>query len=189
MELTRWPGIGPKTARRLAIYLWQQPAGVTKKIGDLLQNYQAQISICRQCYNLAEGETCAVCADTSRDRNKLCVVEGPLDIEAIERTEAYRGLYHVLGGVLSPMEGVEEDQLRLRELFQRVQDRPDMEEVILALNTSLESEITARYIRQRLKPMNMKVTRLGRGLPTGGDIEFADEITLMAAFDGRRTYN
>lgn len=185
-ELTRLPGIGPKTAKRLAIHLLRQPRSVVGRMGDRLKNLHANVRICQRCYNLAEQETCQVCRDETRSSSLVCVVESPLDVEAIERTDSYSGLYHVLGGVLSPLEGVGVEQLTVEELMQRI-DKENIQELILALNPTVEGEATARHLVQILDGKNLKITRLGRGLPTGGDIEFADATTLTAAFSGRTT--
>lgn len=180
------PGIGPKSARRLSIHLLRQPRSVVGRLGDNLKNLHANVRICQQCYNLAEDEVCVVCKDDSRVQDKVCVVESPLDVEAIERTDSYHGLYHVLGGSLSPLEGIGVDQLTMTELLNRLKTEA-IKEMIIALNPTLEGEATARYILQHIDESDVKVTRLGRGLPTGGDIEFADAVTLIAAFEGRRT--
>jgi recombination protein RecR len=184
-ELTRLPGIGPKTARRLSIHLLRQPRSVVGRLGDTLKNLHANVRICKQCYNLAERDVCEICRDESRDSTLVCVVENPLDVEAIERTGQYRGLFHVLGGSLSPLEGVGPEQLTISELLQRLTN-DKIVELIFALNPTLEGEATTRHISQRMDGMNIKETALGRGLPTGGDIEFADAVTISAAFEGRR---
>ena len=184
-ELTRLPGIGPKTAKRLSIHLLRQPRSVVGRLGDTLKNLHANVRICRRCYNLAERDVCEVCRDESRDSTVVCVVENPLDVEAIERTDMYRGLFHVLGGSLSPLEGVGPEQLTISELLQRIQS-DDVKELIFALNPTLEGEATTRHITKKMDGMGIKATKLGRGLPTGGDIEFADAITLSAALEGRR---
>ena len=191
-ELMRLPGIGPKSARRLAIHLLRQPRTVVGRLGDTLKNLHANVRICHRCYNLAEDELCIVCKDDSRSQSTICVVENPLDVEAIERTGSYSGLYHVLGGSLSPLEGIGVDQLTMRELLDRLNEKPDKSpspviELIIALNPTLEGEATARYILQHIDEATVRVTRLGRGLPTGGDIEFADAVTLTAAFEGRKS--
>lgn len=183
-ELTRLPGIGPKSARRLSVHLLRQPRGVVNKLGDALKSLHNNVRICEVCFNLAEQEKCLICSDTSRDQNIICVVGTPLDVEAIERTDSFTGLYHVLGGVLSPIEGVGPESLTLSELAARL-NRLETAELIVALNQTMEAEATARYISQ-IVPENINITRLGRGLPTGGDIEFADAVTLTAAFEGRR---
>ncbi|MFH1354265.1 MAG: recombination mediator RecR [bacterium] len=183
-ELTRLPGIGPKTAKRLSIHLLRQPRSVVSRMGDKLKNLHANVRICQRCYNLAEREVCEVCRDETRVASLVCVVESPLDVEAIERTDSYHGLYHVLGGVLSPLEGIGSEQLTMEELFKRI-DQENIKEVILALNPTMEGEATARHIVRGLSGKKLSTTRLGRGLPTGGDIEFADATTLAAAFTGR----
>ncbi len=184
-ELTRLPGIGPKSARRLAIHLLRQPRQVVGRLGDAMKNLHANVQVCSWCYNLADDELCVVCKDEMREKSRICIVESPLDVEAIERSGSYNGLYHVLGGVLSPVEGITEDQLTMSELVQRMQ-KGIVTEVIVALNPTLEGEATARHISQLLGQREIEITRLGRGLPTGGDIEFADAITLSAAFEGRK---
>lgn len=185
-ELVRLPGIGPKTAKRLSIYLLKQPRAVVGRMGDRLKNLHANVRICQRCYNLAEQEMCQVCRDETRLQGTVCVVESPLDVEAIERTDSYRGLYHVLGGVLSPLEGIGAEQLTIAELATRIK-RENVQELIVALNPTVEGEATARHLVQILNGQQegLKITRLGRGLPTGGDIEFADARTLSAAFAGR----
>lgn len=150
-----------------------------------MKNLHANVRICRQCYNLAERDICEICRDESRDTSTVCIVENPLDVEAIERTDKYGGLFHVLGGALSPLEGISPEQLTISELLQRLQNE-NIKELIFALNPTLEGEATTRHIIQRMNGMEIKVTRLGRGLPTGGDIEFADAITLSAALESRQ---
>lgn len=183
-ELNRWPGIGPKTARRLALYLLRQPRSVVAATAETLKSLHANVRVCNDCFNLAEQELCSICREPTRRRDVLCVVESPLDVEAIEQANTYDGLYHVLGGVLSPLEGVDAEQLTMTELFTRV-ERDDIREVIIALNPTVEGEATARAIMQGLASRVLTISRLGRGLPTGGDIEFADATTLAAAFAGR----
>jgi recombination protein RecR len=185
-ELARWPGIGPKTAKRLAIHLLRQPRRAVARVADTLKSLHANVTLCTQCYNLAEQEICTICSDELRRREVLCVVESPLDVEAIEQAGSYDGRYHVLGGVLSPLEGIDAEQLTLQELFARLKREP-ISELILGLNPTVEGEATARYIVQALPDESIAITRLGRGLPTGGDIEFADATTLAAAFSGRTT--
>lgn len=185
-ELTRLPGIGPKTAQRLSVYLLRQSPAVVKRFADTLKNLHANVRICSQCFNLAEQELCTVCRDEMRTTKVLCVVEDPLDIEAIERTNSYQGRYHVLGGVLSPVDGIGVDQLTLQQLFERIA-RETTEELIIALDHNLESEATVRHIMHQLQDRPVKISRLARGLPTGGDIEFADTLTLTAALSGRKT--
>ncbi len=184
-ELTRLPGIGPKTAQRLAVHLLRQQPAVVKQFADTLINLHDGVSICSRCFNLSESELCLVCRDESRNEKQICVVEDALDVEAIEKTETYSGLYHVLGGVLSPMEGIGVDQLTLQELGARVA-AGEVEEIIVALDHNMESEATTRHIMNLVSAAGISVTRLARGLPTGGDIEFADSLTLADAFSGRR---
>ncbi len=184
-ELTRLPGIGPKTAERLALHLLRQPAGVVGRLAETLTSLHAQVKICNTCFNLAENDQCAICASQMRDQSLLCVVEDALDVEAFERTGSYNGQYHVLGGVLSPLEGIGPDDLTLNELITRI-NNGEIKEVIIALDHKMESDATTRYIRGKIERSEIKITRLARGLPTGGDIEFADATTLSAAFTGRR---
>jgi recombination protein RecR len=183
-ELHRLPGIGPKTAQRLAVYLLRQPDSRIKQLASVLSNLQENVRICTTCYNLAEDTTCDICSNGARVSSLVCVVEDALDVDAIERTNAYHGRYHVLGGALSPLEGIGPDQLTLNELFLRI-PAENIKEVIIALDATTESDATTRHIINHLRGSDIKITRLGRGLPTGGDIEFADSLTLLAAFQGR----
>jgi recombination protein RecR len=185
MELNRLPGIGPKTARRLAIHLLRQPRSLVARLGDTLKNLHANVKICQRCYNLSEQETCNICQDSSRNQAQICIVENPLDVEAIWRTGTYTGVFHVLGGALSPLEGIGPEELTIKELMARV-TKEEIKEVIFALNPTLEGEATTRHISHLLQNTPINITKLGRGLPTGGDIEFADNITIAAAFEGRR---
>lgn len=179
------PGIGPKTAQRLAIHLLRQPAAVVGRLANVLEHLHEKVHICKRCFNLAEKEVCRICSDPTRETHVVCVVEDPLDIEAIERANSYSGLYHVLGGLLSPIDGIGEEQLTLRELQERLAET-EIEELIIALDQNMEAEATARHVLKRLPARKLKITRLARGLPTGGDIEFADALTLGAAFAGRK---
>ncbi len=185
--LSRLPGIGPKTASRLAFYLWRAPEELSVELANALLALKSTTTTCPRCYHImAVGqEACAICLDMGRQRELLCVVEEPLDVIAIERAGAYRGLYHVLQGVLSPIEGVSPQDLRIAELVRRVETEA-IQEVILATNPSMEGEATAMYIKQRLQPFAIKVTRLARGLPVGGDLEYADPNTLLRALMGRQ---
>lgn len=185
MELNRLPGIGPKSAKRLAIYLLRQPYPKVAALSDAMKNLHANVRSCSVCFNLGDAERCAVCADEHRDAAQICLVEDPLDIEAIERADVYQGVYHVLGGVLSPMNGIGPEQLALEELFRRLEGG-EAKELIIGLDQTLEGEATAHYIMERLKDFPLIVSRLARGLPTGGDVEFADAMTLSAALSGRR---
>jgi recombination protein RecR len=183
----RLPGIGPKTASRLAFYLLRAPEEASLELAEALQRLKANTGECAQCYNITLGgqEVCEVCGDSRRDRRVICVVEEPLDVFALERTGGYQGLYHVLHGVLSPIEGVGAEDLRIKELLERVKPG-EVTEIILATNPSLEGDATAMYITKRLASSDVQVTRLARGLPVGGDLEYADQNTLKRALDGRQ---
>ncbi len=184
--LARLPGIGPKTASRLTFYLLREPTGLAAALGEALIGLGSGTVLCETCFNVTESSPCPICADPTRDLDVICVVEEPMDVLAIERTGAYRGSYHVLHGALSPIDGIYPEKLRIAELVARVGgDRP--REVILATNPSLEGENTAAYIHQQLVATGVFVTRLARGLPMGGDLEYADEVTLSRSLEGRRT--
>jgi recombination protein RecR len=186
-EFGKLPGVGPKTAQRLTFYLLRQPAEEARALADAIADVKAKIVPCRVCFNLGAADPCQFCADPGRDRTRICVVEEPLDVLAIERTGHYKGLYHVLHGSFSPMEGILEDDLRIRELVERV-SREDVDEVILATNATVEGEATANLVRTRLRPTGARVTRLAQGLPIGSDLEYADDYTLSRALEGRREY-
>ncbi len=179
------PGIGPKTASRLTFYLLRRPVEQTQALADALRDLKERIVFCRQCFNITEENPCAICRDDGRDRSVLCVVEEPLDVLAIERTGEYRGLYHVLHGAISPVEGIGPDELRINELMARLKQEP-AREVLLATNPNLEGEATAMYLARLIQPLGLRVTRLARGLPVGGDLEYADAITLSRALEGRQ---
>ena len=183
--LSRLPGIGPKTASRLTFYLLREPDGLSLALSEALQALRSGTVLCGRCFNVAEESPCPICADLSRDQGTICVVEAPLDVLAIERTGAYRGVYHVLHGALSPIDGVYPEKLRIAELIDRVR-LASPTEVILATNPSLEGENTAAYIQQQMAPLDVNLTRLARGLPVGGDLEYTDEVTLARALEGRR---
>jgi recombination protein RecR len=184
-ELGRLPGIGPKSAQRIAFYLLgAEPADVSR-LAAVLVEVKDKVRFCATCGNVAEQEQCRVCRDPRRDLTVLCVVEEPKDVVAIERTGEFRGRYHVLGGAISPIEGIGPDELRIRELMQRLADGT-VKEVILATDPNLEGEATATYLTRLLRPLGLSVTRLASGLPVGGDLEYADEVTLGRAFEGRR---
>jgi recombination protein RecR len=185
------PGIGPKTASRLAYYLLRAPAGEAISLADALRELKERTRLCSVCMNITESDPCEVCADASRDHGLICVVEEPLDVTAIDRSRSFNGVYHVLHGVISPMNGIGPDELKVRELLVRVQkggvgEDPPVREVILATNPTLEGENTAAYIQRKLVGTHVKITRLARGLPVGGDLEYADEITLSRALEGRQ---
>lgn len=187
-ELSKLPSVGPKTAARLAFYLLSKSDGDNQKLGEALINLKKNLVQCETCFNYAEENPCQICSDKNRDRKLLAVVEEPLDVIAIEKT-GFTGLYHVLGGVISPVHGVGPDEIRINQLIGRVRrDDNKVEEIVLATNPSLEGEATAMYIRQQLASENIKLTRLARGLPVGGDMEYADEATLSRAFEGRKEY-
>ncbi len=185
-ELGRLPGIGPKSAQRIAFHLLNADAVDVRRLADVLVEVKAKVHFCAICGNVAEEEQCRICRDPRRDTTAICVVEEPKDVVAIERTREFRGRYHVLGGAISPIEGIGPDELRVKELMQRLANG-DITEVILATDPNLEGEATATYLTRMLKPLNVRVTRLASGLPVGGDLEYADEITLGRAFEGRRS--
>lgn len=188
---SRLPGIGPKTASRLAYYLLRADDEIALNLATALQELKARTLFCSVCHNIADRDPCAICDDPQRDPTIICVVEEPLDVQAIERTGDYRGRYHVLHGAISPTEGIGPEDLKIRELLQRVQASqseeaaPAIQELLIATNPNLEGEATAMYIARLFKPLGVRVTRLARGLPTGGDLEYADEVTLSNALAGR----
>jgi recombination protein RecR len=184
-ELGRLPGIGPKSAQRIAFYLLKSAPEDAKRLARAVVEAKERVSWCRRCFNFAEGELCVYCRDDRRDPTLLCVVEEPRDIVAVERTQEYRGRYHVLLGAISPIEGIGPDQLKVKELLARVGDE-GVQEVILATNPNIEGEATAMYLARLLKPLGLRVTRIASGLPVGGDLEYADEVTLGRALEGRR---
>jgi len=184
-ELGRLPGVGPKSAQRIAFHLLAaEPADVIR-LADVLREVKEKVRFCKTCGNVAEAEECRICRDVRRDLHVICVVEEPKDVVAIEKTREFRGRYHVLGGAISPIEGVGPDDLRIKELMQRLADG-EITEMILATDPNLEGEATATYLARLVKPMGLTVTRLASGLPVGGDLEYADEVTLGRAFEGRR---
>jgi recombination protein RecR len=183
-QLTRLPGIGTRTAQRLAFHLLRTPKDEALALAAAIEEVKERVRFCRECGNLTEDEVCAICLDARRDRALICVVEQPADLISVERTAEYRGLYHVLGGALSPIDGVEPSHLRIDELLQRV-ERNGVEEVVLATNPNMTGEATAAYLADRLRG-RVRVTRLASGLPVGGDLEYADEVTLGRALSGRR---
>ena len=184
-ELGRLPGIGPKGAQRIAFHLLAAEPADVGRLAAALQRVKDEVKFCKTCGNVAEAEQCRICLDPRRDETVICVVEEPKDVVAVERTREFRGRYHVLGGAISPIEGIGPDDLRVRELLQRLQDGA-ITELILATDPNLEGEATATYLARLIKPMGLRVTRLASGLPVGGDLEYADEVTLGRAFSGRR---
>ena len=182
-EFNKLPGIGPKTAQRLTFYLLRMPADDARSLAEAIVEVKERVGFCSVCFNITEEDPCWVCRG-QRDRAMICVVEEPLDVLALERTGAFKGMYHVLHGTISPMAGIGPEDLRLRELIARLGD--GVEEVILAMNPDLEGDATAMYVTKLVQPLGIKVTRLARGLPVGGDLEYADEVTLTRALEGRR---
>ena len=184
-ELGRLPGIGPKSAQRIAFHLLKVESEDALRLVDAIVAVKERVTSCTICFNVAEGELCEFCSDPRRDGSLLCVVEDPRDIVAVERTREFRGRYHVLGGALNPIEGLGPDQLRVRELLDRLSDG-EVTEVILCTNPNLEGEATAMYLARLLVPLGVRVTRIASGLPVGGELEYADELTLGRALEGRR---
>jgi recombination protein RecR len=184
-ELTKLPGIGRKTAQRLAFFILAMPGEDARGISRAIDEVKDKARFCRECFNITESEVCNICSSTSRDKSKLCVVEEPSNIIVIERSGGFDGLYHVLLGALSPIDGLTPDRLKINELVERVR-KDSVREVIVATNPNTKGEMTAQYIREVLKPFDVRVTRIAYGLPIGGDIEFADEVTLSKALEGRR---
>jgi recombination protein RecR len=184
-ELSRLPGIGPKSAQRLAFYMVKAPAPDAKRLAEAILAAKDKVRFCKECFSVSEGELCRICRDPSRDATVICVVEESKDQAAVEKAAVIRGRYHVLGGAISPLEGIGPDDLRVQELLDRV-SRNGVHEVILATNPNLEGNATAMYVAGLLKPLGITVTRLASGLPVGGDLEYADEVTLGQALEGRR---
>ncbi len=184
-EFAKLPGVGPKGATRIAFHLLNSDHNDVTKLAEVLREVKEKVRFCKECYNVAQNDLCRICADNRRDQTLICVVEEPKDVLAIERTREFRGKYHVLGGAISPIDGIGPDDLRIKELMSRLSD-DSISEVILATDPNLEGEATATYLARLLSPLGRKVTRLASGLPVGGDLEYADEITLGRAFEGRR---
>jgi len=180
------PGIGPKTAQRLTFHLLRQPAETVRELAEAILNMQAAVHFCSVCGNVTDTEPCAICRSDQRDQTTICVVEDPMAVITLERTRIYKGLYHVLQGALDPLHGVNEEELKIEELVRRVQGGT-VREVILATNPNVEGDTTAGYLERRLGPLGVHLTRLARGLPVGGDLEYADEVTLARALEGRRS--
>jgi recombination protein RecR len=184
-ELGKLPGIGPKSAQRIAFHLLKLPKEDALRLARAISDAKERVTFCKRCFNVGEGDECTICLDTRRDATTVCVVEEPRDIVAVERTGEYHGRYHVLQGALSPIEGIGPEQLRVQELLARI-DPEGITEVILCTNPNIEGETTAMYLSRLLKPLGMKVTRIASGLPVGGDLEYADELTLGRALEFRR---
>ncbi|MCL2548334.1 MAG: recombination mediator RecR [Symbiobacteriaceae bacterium] len=188
-QLARLPGIGPKTAQRLAFHLISQDVGRVQALVQAILEAKEKMGFCSICFHLSEKDPCEICDDPKRDKSVICVVSDPKDVLAMEKTREYRGLYHVLQGAIIPSEGIGPDRLRVKELIRRLEDPSAgkmIEEVILATNPNIEGETTAMYLARMIKPLNIKVTRIAHGLPVGGDLEYADEVTLMRSLEGRR---
>ncbi len=185
-ELSKLPGIGGKTAQRLAFHILSMPDEEAKGIAEAIVAAKENMHYCSVCGNLTDTDPCDICSDTSRDKTTICVVENPRDVSAMERVKEYHGLYHVLNGAISPMDGIGPDDINLRSLIVRLQENDEITEVILATNPNIEGEATAMYIARLLKPAGIKVSRIAHGLPVGGDLEYADEETLYRAMEGRR---
>ncbi len=193
-EFSRLPGIGPKSAQRLAMHLLHSPEMRIESLAEAVAGVKKGLHFCNDCFNIAEGEKCRICLDIMRGKEQICVVEEILDVIALEKTKQFKGLYHVLHGVLSPVDGIGPDQLKIDQLKTRVEallesgGRADTLEIIIATNPSLEGETTAMYLTKILKPLGVRVTRIARGLPAGGDLDYADEVTLIRALQGRLEY-
>ncbi len=187
-ELGRLPGVGPKSAQRIAFHLIESETEVATRLAEVLVEAKQKVRFCDLCGNISQETRCSICSDPKRDQGLICVVEESKDIAAIERTREFRGLYHVLGGAISPIAGIGPDQLRIKDLMKRLAD-PEIREVILATNPNLEGEATATYLSRMLGSMQINVTKLASGLPVGGDLEYADDMTLGRAFEGRRRVN
>jgi len=185
-ELGRLPGIGPKSAQRIAFHIIQSERLDISRLADVLRTVKEKVKFCTECGNISEEELCRICRDPRRDPTLICVVEESKDVIAIEKTREFRGKYHVLGGAISPIDGIGPENLRIRELMVRLA-ATEIQEIIIATDPNLEGEATATYLSRMLKPLGMKVSRLASGLPVGGDLEYADEVTLGRAFEGRRT--
>ena len=184
-ELARLPGIGGKTAQRLAFHILSMEDKDAFRLSDAIREAKANMKYCSVCGNLTDVDPCAICTDEERDRKVICVVESPRDVVAMEKIREYRGMYHVLGGTISPMDGIGPEDINLRSLIVRLQNE-DVEELIIATNPTIEGEATAMYIARLIKPSGIKVTRIAHGIPVGGDLEYADEVTLLKAVEGRR---
>ena len=185
-ELGRLPGVGPKSAQRIAFHLVKLPEADALRLADAIREAKATVRFCEDCFNLSDQPRCAICTDTRRDPSVICVVEEPRDIVAVERTQEFTGRYHVLGGAINPIDGIGPDQLRVKELLDRLNRNP-VTELILCTNPNIEGEATAMYLARLIEPLGIVVTRIASGLPVGGDLEYADEVTLGRALSGRRS--
>ncbi|MBI3952515.1 MAG: recombination protein RecR [Candidatus Doudnabacteria bacterium] len=190
-ELSKLPGIGPKTASRLAFYLLKQPPAELTNLANAVANLHNNIIYCSTCFNMAETDPCKTCSDHGRNKNLICVVEDPLDAQAMDQIQSFNGVFHILGGAISPLDGIGPDQLKIDQLLSRLSENNEPKEIILATNPSLEGEATAMFISRKIKDpkfAHIKVTRIGRGLPMGAELEYADETTLSKALEGRREF-
>ena len=187
-ELGRLPGVGPKSAQRIAFHIIQSDRVDVTRLAEVLKTVKERVKFCTTCGNISEEELCKICRDPRRDNTSICVVEESKDVIAIEKTREFKGKYHVLGGAISPIDGIGPENLRIRELMQRLAET-EIAEVIIATDPNLEGEATATYLTRLIKPLGVKVSRLASGLPVGGDLEYADEVTLGRAFEGRRSYD
>jgi len=187
-ELGRLPGVGPKSAQRIAFHIIQSDRVDVSRLAEVLKTVKERVKFCTTCGNISEEELCKICRDPRRDNSTICVVEESKDVIAIEKTREFKGKYHVLGGAISPIDGIGPENLRIRELMQRLAET-EIAEVIIATDPNLEGEATATYLTRLIKPLGVKVSRLASGLPVGGDLEYADEVTLGRAFEGRRSYD
>ena len=187
-EFAKLPGVGPKGATRIAFHLLNSDHDEVTRLAEVLREVKENVRFCKECYNVAQNDLCRICADTRRDASTICIVEEPKDVLAIERTREFRGRYHVLGGAISPIDGIGPEQLRIAGLLERLRD-PAVTEVILAMDPNVEGEATATYLSRLIGPLGITVSRLASGLPVGGDLEYADEITLGRAFEGRTKIN
>lgn len=184
-ELSKLPGVGSKTAQRLAFHLLDMPYNEVEQLASSMINAKKNIKYCNVCYNMTDSDVCSICSNPKRDNLTICVVEDAKDVVAMEKTKEFKGLYHVLHGAISPMEGIGPENIRVKELLMRLREQ-DVNEIIMATNPNIEGEATAMYISRLLKPLGIKVTRIAHGIPVGGDLEYADEVTLMKALEGRR---
>ena len=183
-QLRRLPGVGPKSAERLAFYFLKSPKEIAQDLGNAMLELREQLGVCSNCYNIADSDPCNICSDKSRDQSMICVVEDPLDMLAIEKT-GFGGVYHILGGVTMPNEGIGPDELKIKELGQRLK-KGRVKEIIIATNPTVEGETTALYLQRIFSPLGIKITRIARGIPMGGDLEYIDEVTLAQALEGRK---